>query len=245
MDDAGFPINLVDALAIGLTLLSGVFALFRGFTREALQVGGWVVAFTITALLLPYARPLALEMTGSSVAATPAAAGALFVGTLIICSLITSQISGAVRKSPLSMLDRSLGFGFGLARGVLLVCLAYIGMLLISDPKDVEKTVSHAKTGQLIAMGADGLLSLLPEKTMVALEIKDDVDHVRPDRDSAPPRLDIVETTNAKHGKTQVSQKNTDEKTADTAKEIPSSAGYRDNDRQTIDSLIEESAKSE
>ena len=250
MEQAGIPINLVDAAVIGITLLSGILALFRGFTREAMQVAGWAIAFTLTALLLPYAKPLALEITGSPVMATPAAAAVIFIGTLIVCSLISGQIAGAVRKSPLSVLDRSLGFGFGLARGGLLVCLIYIGLLLISEPKQVEKTVAKAKSGQLIQLGSDGLLSLLPEKTVAALDLKDDIELARPDLGAAPPPLDVVEAKAADHKKAaQVSQKEAESQTnvpqANAKPDKKKPAGYGNAERQTIDSLIEQSSKSE
>jgi len=247
MEDTGISINMIDGLAIGLTLLSGVLALFRGFTKEALQVGGWAAAFVVTAFALPYARPLALDLTGSAVAATPTAAAALFIGTLIICSLITSQIAGAVRKSQMSMLDRSLGFGFGLARGALLVCLVYIGFLLISDPKDVQKTVAEARTGQLIQLGADSMLSILPAQTVAALDLKDDIDAARPNLDAPPPPLDVVTTSGPKdeNAKTQVSQQNHDDRDGKKEENHGSTSGYGQDDRMTIDSLIEESSKSE
>jgi len=242
MDQGSIPINFVDAAVIGITLLSGILALFRGFTREAMQVGSWALAFVATAFLLPIAKPFALEITGSPVMATPAAAGVIFLGTLIVCSLITGQIAGAVRKSQLSMLDRSLGFGFGLVRGGLLVCLIYIGLLLISEPKQVEKTVAKAKSGQLIQMGADGLLSVLPEKTVAALDLRDDIELARPDLDAPPPPLDVVEAKSVSSKKTveqvsqQVLEQSTDKKKPD---------GYKDDERQTINSLIEQSSKRE
>ena len=43
-------------------------------------------------------------------------------------SLVSALIGGLVRDSALSGLDRSLGLVFGVVRGALIVCLAYIAL---------------------------------------------------------------------------------------------------------------------
>ena len=38
------PISLLDLLVIGIVLLSALLASVRGFTREVLAIGSWVIA---------------------------------------------------------------------------------------------------------------------------------------------------------------------------------------------------------
>ncbi len=52
----------------------------------------------------------------------------IFVLSLVILSLMSRRISKKVKESPLNAVDRSLGFLFGLLRGALIVCIAYIGL---------------------------------------------------------------------------------------------------------------------
>ena len=50
----------------------------------------------------------------------------VFVGTLIVVSVITVRISDMILDSRIGALDRTLGFLFGLARGLLIVVVAFL-----------------------------------------------------------------------------------------------------------------------
>ena len=52
--------------------------------------------------------------------------GGLFLGTLLIVSIITVRISDMILDSRIGALDRSLGFLFGLGRGLIIVVVAYL-----------------------------------------------------------------------------------------------------------------------
>ena len=65
--------------------------------------------------------------------------------------------------SALNVLDRSLGFLFGLARGVVLVCVAYIGLELIVPEEEHPAMIRDARTMQLIKPGTELLKTLVPD----------------------------------------------------------------------------------
>ncbi len=50
------------------------------------------------------------------------------VSMLIVLSIITHLIARRVRRSHLGALDRSLGMVFGLLRGAILVCVAWLAL---------------------------------------------------------------------------------------------------------------------
>ena len=52
--------------------------------------------------------------------------GGVFLATLIIVSIITVRISDKILDSRIGALDRTLGFLFGLARGLIIVVVAFI-----------------------------------------------------------------------------------------------------------------------
>ncbi len=58
--------------------------------------------------------------------ATGVAVGGLFLGTLIVASIITVKISDMVLDSRIGALDRTLGFLFGLARGLVIMVVAFL-----------------------------------------------------------------------------------------------------------------------
>lgn len=123
---SSLPINIVDLIVFVVLLLSALLALFRGFTKEVLSIVGWVAALAVTYFFFPLARDLSRTYIESRLFADIAAGIALFLPTLILCSILTHWISEQVRRaSAISAVDRSLGFLFGLARGALIVVIAF------------------------------------------------------------------------------------------------------------------------
>jgi membrane protein required for colicin V production len=69
-----------------------------------------------------------------------------------------------VKNSQLSALDRSLGFIFGLLRGGVLVCLAYLVLgWSVPDPKQHPRVVQEARCLPLVQAGVAILTGLAPE----------------------------------------------------------------------------------
>jgi Uncharacterized membrane protein, required for colicin V production len=122
-------ITLLDGILIVVMLISALLAMIRGFVREVLSIAAWVAAAAAAFLLyddvLPYVQPHIAQKQLALVAS----AGGVFVLTLIIVSFITMRISDYVLDSRIGPLDRTLGFVFGAARGLLLVV---VGMLFFN-----------------------------------------------------------------------------------------------------------------
>lgn len=170
--------NIVDIAVIAILLLSGLFALMRGFVQEVLSVAGWIGAALVALYGLPEARPIAQKYISSPTMADIAAGGVLFLSTLVVLSIITHFIAKQVRGSMLSHLDRSLGFVFGLARGALIACLAYLLALFLYTPEPGSKKeaegaalpswLTAAKARPYLERGAIAISSVLPEAFDVA-----------------------------------------------------------------------------
>ena len=117
----------VDIGLLAFLLLSVVFGLVRGLVFEVLSVLGWVAAYFAaqwaTPLLMPYVH---LGEPGSALNHGITFASA-FVVAIIVWSLLARLIRLMLRATPLSPVDRLLGAGFGLARGlVVLLALATV-----------------------------------------------------------------------------------------------------------------------
>lgn len=150
---SSLPVNIVDLIVIVVLLLSALLALFRGIVKEVLSILGWVAALAATYFFFPYARDIARSYIESRLFADIAAGTALFLPTLILCSLLTHWISEQVRASAISAVDRSLGFLFGLARGALIVVVAWwIVDRLVPVPTQ-PAWLLEARTRPLAVMG--------------------------------------------------------------------------------------------
>jgi len=120
------PITLLDIVLIVVMLVSGLLAMVRGFMREVLSIIAWVLAAVATlysyAKLLPYAK----QYFNNDVVAAVAVIGGVFLVTLVVVSILTVRISDMVLDSRVGALDRTLGFLFGLARGLVIVVVAFL-----------------------------------------------------------------------------------------------------------------------
>ncbi|MGH7116638.1 MAG: CvpA family protein, partial [Stellaceae bacterium] len=67
-----------------------------------------------------------------------------------------------VKDSALSAVDRTLGLLFGLARGVILACLVYLGVTWTLPEANRPVWIKEARTASLLQIGADKLKALVP-----------------------------------------------------------------------------------
>ena len=154
--------NSIDIAVIAVLLVSGVIALMRGFVYEVLAMAGWVLAGLASFWGLPLVRPF-LEPHISNATVVSAVGGiAIFLLVLLISSFITHSISKQVKKSAVSAVDRSLGFAFGLVRGLVLACLCYIVADMFFGPGDQPEMLANAKTRPLLVSGSKLIKSLIP-----------------------------------------------------------------------------------
>jgi membrane protein required for colicin V production len=122
----------VDVAMLGLLLLSVLAGLWRGLIFELLSLAGYGVAWFAAQRFAPAVAEW-LPWDGALPAWRLAAAYALvFVGALLLCGLAARLLRLLVQASPLGPLDRLLGAGFGLLRGLLV--LLVIGTLVGLTP---------------------------------------------------------------------------------------------------------------
>lgn len=163
------PITLLDGILLGITLVSGVLAMVRGFSREVLSVASWVAAAAAAFMFYKQATPLVQPYLDNEVLAQAAAAGGIFLITLIIVTIITMKIADFIIDSSIGALDRTLGFVFGAARGILLVVVAMLFFNWLAQ-NNQPTWVTNAKSKPLLdSLGAQ-LVALLPEDPEAAIE---------------------------------------------------------------------------
>lgn len=144
----------VDLAVLGVMILSGLLAFFRGLIREVLSIGAWAGAAVIAMAGLPFIRPWLEPYVPSSEWTDPAGYIILFLISLIVLSVVAKAIGGAVRASVLSGVDRSLGLLFGLARGAVLAVAVYIVACLAIPPDRWPEPVLESRSLPYIYSGA-------------------------------------------------------------------------------------------
>lgn len=124
------PLTYLDVALLAVAFISGLLAMYRGFTREVLSILSWAVAGAAVLYVVLTQKQLVKEIAdqiGTQLPVAQIALGALvFLIVLIVVHLITARISDAILDSRVGLIDRVLGFMFGVVRGFILVVIPYM-----------------------------------------------------------------------------------------------------------------------
>jgi membrane protein required for colicin V production len=128
-------ITTFDWILLAIVLLSMALGAWRGLVHEVLAVIGWIAAFVLAQLYAQAAGQL-LPMQGVS-APVRYAAGfvVVFIGTVVVCSLLTWLIKKMIESVGLRPVDRTLGAAFGVLRG-LVILLAVTTVVMMTPLKN-------------------------------------------------------------------------------------------------------------
>jgi|SRR5580658_1751430 membrane protein required for colicin V production len=158
--------NRLDIIVVAVVAISGLFAFIRGFTREALSIAAWIGAAVVAFYGRPYVEPYMLRLfsPGWVLLADILTYLVPFLIALILFSLFVGIIASQIRNIGLGALDRALGLLFGVARGVLVVCLCYLVVIHWLPPDTTPPWVMEARSRPLLAAGATEIQQLFPRE---------------------------------------------------------------------------------
>ena len=122
---------------LGIISISGLISLVRGFVKEAMSLVIWMVAFAVAVNFKQPAATLLVNMIDQPSIRQLVAFGGLFVGTLLLGSMVNFLLGKLVSSTGLSGTDRMLGLVFGVFRGLLIV-LALVVILPSALPVDQD-----------------------------------------------------------------------------------------------------------
>ena len=163
--------NWVDGAVLVLVAFSGMLGFVRGMVREVFGLAAWVGAAIAAWWFFPDVQGLARQAIENPDVADPVAFGGIFLVVLIVLSVIARVLGGAVRKSALGGLDRTLGLVYGLARGAAIVIAAYLIAGAVEPVDRWPDQVLEARTLPSIYLGAAWVVQRLPEDYRPALVV--------------------------------------------------------------------------
>ncbi len=167
------PITGFDGIVLGITLFSAVLAMVRGFSREVLSVVSWAGSAYAAYKLYPLGVPYAKNFIDDDRIAMVGSAAAIFLIALIVISFITMRVADFIIDSRIGALDRTLGFIFGAARGILIIVVAVqFFNEWVPDPTKQPGWISGAKSKPFLDNLGSQLKNALPEDVAALLKKK-------------------------------------------------------------------------
>lgn len=149
-------LTYLDAALLTICFISGLLAMYRGLAREVLSIISWIAAAGVGAWIFLTKQDLFGDIATQTGLPLPVARGVVALAAalivLIIVHLITARISDAILDSRVGMIDRVLGFAFGVGRGLLIVTILYMfaAWFLCKTPKkDLANVEGWCEKGEL------------------------------------------------------------------------------------------------
>ena len=158
---------MLDIFVLIATLLISLIGFSYGLVRLSFCLSGWIAAALLTFYGFNQVRPIARDFIESRLLADITAGGLLFVGSLIIFTIISQAISRKVRGSSLSFLDRSLGLLAGIILSTLISIIGFIGAVWLLnpslDPGKKSDWIANSKMFPLLDWGSREVFLVLPK----------------------------------------------------------------------------------
>ncbi len=145
-------IGWVDWTLLGVLVLSAAVGLWRGLVFEVLSLAGWVAAYIAAQAFAPAAAAVLPIGTPGSALNQGAAFVLVFLAALIVWALASKLLRMVIHATPLQLVDRVLGGGFGVLRGLVLLLAVTTAVVLTPTARSSAWQQSH---------GADWLTSVL------------------------------------------------------------------------------------
>lgn len=150
--------GIIDTVIIILLLLLFLLGLYKGFIKQAFSIIAWFLA-----VLVPFLFSSKItELFGDKLPETAIGTNSLvfvclFVITFIIVKIIGHNLGKSVQKGALGWIDRFLGGIWGLAKGLLIVCVVLLLLKGLTTIPLLGEKVSDFLTIQL-KLNSEGFL---------------------------------------------------------------------------------------
>ena len=117
-------ISIIDFLYLIITIFSLIKCYSKGFVLSILAMAKWLLAYIITLIIFPRARPYFEDIVDNKFVLDVCLGVVIFIIVIFLVLLISRGISKAVRYTGLGSLDSVFGFFFGFVRSYIIsVCL--------------------------------------------------------------------------------------------------------------------------
>ena len=188
MDISAF--NYVDYTILAVLAASGLLAMLRGFMRELLGALGWVVAVIVARLSEEIATGQLQEYINDEALTSFLGWMLPFIIVVFAWYIFANLAAPGLKKMAMGVLDRPLGFIFGILRGLVLVAIVYMSALLLYESEDhFAQPVLDAALISPIRVTASTISGFAPE------EWRDDLQDAIPDQDLDDIKDSLINST--------------------------------------------------
>jgi membrane protein required for colicin V production len=171
-----------DIALAAVMLISGLMAIMRGFSREVLSLLAWGLA-AVAAFYAISSSQVREQASGflepyvgdNQILVTIVVAAIVFLIVLIILSVIGAKISDALLETGAGPIDRTLGFFYGMLRGLVLMMTIFIFYVWLVPRDKIDSSVRDAMLLPMITSASSFTVDTLLTIGLMSPDLADDL----------------------------------------------------------------------
>jgi membrane protein required for colicin V production len=190
-------LTLFDIIALLILFVSILVGFARGALREVTTVVALVIGVAAAIFALPFTGPVARAAVHPAWAGNTVAVVVVFLAAYILARVAAAAVTRGVHSTQaLGTIDRVIGAGFGLVRGLVVLGLFNMVFNLAPPPSGVPAWVGQAKLYPLSAACARTLLVLAPKGSALAGRLSPAIAHAVTGGSSEPATSSAIGQSN-------------------------------------------------
>ena len=159
-------ISILDLFYLIITILSLIKCYKKGFVLSILSMAKWLLAYIITLIIFPKAKPYFKDIIDSEYVLDIGLGVTIFVIVIFVILMINKGISRAVSYSGIGSLDTVFGFFFGFIRAYLISLCIFSGAHIVYNYDKWPINLNKSYIFPYLEKGSNYLLKEFPnEKT--------------------------------------------------------------------------------
>jgi len=158
--------SIVDILYLIITILSLIKCYKKGFVLSILSMAKWLLAYVITLILFPRAKPYFEDIIDNEYILDIGLGIAIFVVVIFLILFVNKGISKAVSYTGIGSLDATFGFFFGFIRAYIISVCIFSGIHIVYNYDKWPVNLDQSYIFPYLEKGSNYLIKEFPnEKT--------------------------------------------------------------------------------
>ena len=159
-------ISIIDFLYLVITVLSLIQCYRKGFVLSILSMAKWILAYVITLILFPKAKPYFKDIIDSEYVLDIGLSITIFIIVIFVVLLINKGISKAVSYTGIGGLDKTFGFFFGFIKAYIIAVCIFSGIHIVYNYDKWPLNYDQSYIFPYLEKGSNYLIKEFPnEKT--------------------------------------------------------------------------------
>ena len=158
--------SIIDLIYLLITMLSLVKCYKKGFVLSILSMTKWFVAYIITLIIFPKAKPYFKNIIDNEYVLDVSLGISIFIIVIFLVLMINKGISRAVSYTGIGSLDSIFGFFFGFIRAYVISICIFSGVHIVYNYDKWPINLNKSYIFPYLEKGSNYLLKEFPnEKT--------------------------------------------------------------------------------